>query len=326
MESEFFNESFNGTGPYPERLTAGPNRIPTGFDQAEWQIVGNAGSDSAHNLAWGVDVIEVRNEGTGVKYDSISQYTRAGSFTQRIEIKNLELGGPIVGVMQVLNLFNTIVGGGDNQLVIQNSGGTGGATWEAFILNQSAVEGSVFDITAGTQNVAVETWFDEPSRTVRYFYDYDTTDSQPAEHVATSIFSGIIDECHRDQILAFTSNGSPGAAYANADLDSWFYKTIATVPGDYDGNGRANGSDFFVWQRQNGQTGQGFSADGNGDNVVDRFDMDIWQASMTLEMVSSPSAAATATPEPASATLRLVATAWCAVCRTNQSWECCHAS
>ena len=96
-------------------------------------------------------MIEVRNEGTGVKYDSISQYTRAGSFTQRIEIKNLELGGPIVGVMQVLNLFNTIVGGGDNQLVIQNSDGTGGATWEAFILNQSAVEGSVFDITAGTE-------------------------------------------------------------------------------------------------------------------------------------------------------------------------------
>ena len=311
-ESAHFNEGFSGEGPYPERrIIAGQTRL-TGFEHDEWQLVGNAAADNAHDLAFGDGVIEVRNEGQGVSFDAFAQYTQDGNFTQRIEIKDLELGGPLVGVMSVVNLFNVIVGGGDNHLVIQNGSGPGAANWQAFLLNQSALEGTVFNLPAGT-DIAIETWFDEPSRTLRYFYDEDTTDAEAAELVATSVFTGPIDQCHRDQQLAFTSNGDPGTAYANADIDNWSFTTIETVPGDYNGTGIADALDYTFWRNSLGQTGVGLAADGNGDHVVDKFDYDMWKTSRLLGLAATAGSttghadvAGPNIPEPHSATLFLL--------------------
>ncbi len=52
-------------------------------------------------------------------------------------------------------------------------------------------------------------------------------------------------------------------------------------PGDFDGDGDADGADFLLWQRQRGSTGfyplNTLDADGNADGVVDDKDLLLWQ-------------------------------------------------
>ena len=89
------------------------------------------------------------------------------------------------------------------------------------------------------------------------------------------------------------------------------HKTIATVPGDYDGSGVANGADLLFFQQSDGQTGPSLPADGNGDHVVDKFDLDMWETSMTLGLTTTAGAQASqdgavTAPEPTSVVLFLM--------------------
>jgi hypothetical protein len=77
----------------------------------------------------------------------------------------------------------------------------------------------------------------------------------------------------------------------------------ATIPGDYDGNGIVNASDYTRWRTTFGQTGSP-SADGNGNGVVDAADFVLWRKIMSTPGGGSESLAAV--PEP-SALLLLVA-------------------
>jgi len=87
------------------------------------------------------------------------------------------------------------------------------------------------------------------------------------------------------------------------------------VPGDYNGNGVAAAADYTVWRDSAGQSGTGLAADGTGpsgvpDGVVDQLDYDFWVANFgnTLGGASSiDSATSTSVPEPAAASLLLVA-------------------
>jgi subtilisin family serine protease/6-phosphogluconolactonase (cycloisomerase 2 family) len=53
---------------------------------------------------------------------------------------------------------------------------------------------------------------------------------------------------------------------------------LPNLPGDYDADGDADGSDFLVWQRQFG-LGGAQPADGNGNGTVDNADLQLWAAS-----------------------------------------------
>jgi hypothetical protein len=53
---------------------------------------------------------------------------------------------------------------------------------------------------------------------------------------------------------------------------------LATLPGDYNGNGVVDAADFSVWRSCEGETGTNLQADGNGDGVVDQTDRDLWKA------------------------------------------------
>lgn len=80
---------------------------------------------------------------------------------------------------------------------------------------------------------------------------------------------------------------------------------IVTQPGDFNGDGVADGNDLLVWQRAFGNSGVGLAADGNGDGVVNGLDLAIL-TSHYGQSLGNVATTAAAVPEPAAATLFLL--------------------
>lgn len=83
---------------------------------------------------------------------------------------------------------------------------------------------------------------------------------------------------------------------------------VVAQPGDFDGDGDADGNDLLVWQRAFGASGGGLAADGNHDGVVDDLDLAILTAHFG-QSLGGAAAAVAAIPEPAAATLFLLGAA-----------------
>ena len=74
----------------------------------------------------------------------------------------------------------------------------------------------------------------------------------------------------------------------------------ALLPGDYNGDGDVDITDFSPWRDTYGQTGVGLAADGNGDGVIDAADYTVWRD-------AADAGAATAVPEASAIGVALVA-------------------
>jgi serralysin len=83
---------------------------------------------------------------------------------------------------------------------------------------------------------------------------------------------------------------------------------VVTQPGDFDGDGDADGNDLLQWQRNFGKSGAELAGDGNNDGVVNGLDLTIWKSNFG-ESLSSVAAVAATVPEPAAATLFLLGAA-----------------
>jgi len=81
---------------------------------------------------------------------------------------------------------------------------------------------------------------------------------------------------------------------------------VVTQPGDFDGDGDADGNDLLVWQRTFGSSGAGLAADGNNDGVVNALDLAILKSHYGQSLGSVATAVA-AVPEPAASTLFVLA-------------------
>jgi serralysin len=77
---------------------------------------------------------------------------------------------------------------------------------------------------------------------------------------------------------------------------------VVTQPGDFDGDGDADGNDLLVWQRNFGKSGAGLAGDGNNDGVVNGLDLTIWKNNFGKSLGSVTTAGA-AVSEPAAATI-----------------------
>jgi hypothetical protein len=88
---------------------------------------------------------------------------------------------------------------------------------------------------------------------------------------------GIVDSL--EIVLYGNGSGSNGQPTGMRELffnDVALSTTAATVAGDYDFDGDADGADFLVWQRTFGSTTI-LDADGSGNGVIDVADLDKWK-------------------------------------------------
>ena len=96
----------------------------------------------------------------------------------------------------------------------------------------------------------------------------------------------------------------------------------ATQPGsedaDFDDDGDVDGNDFLIWQRNFGTAGDNSQGNANGDGAIDGADLAIWRGQFGSG--GSAGVAAATVPEPATASLLLVAAGSLAVVRRSRSF------
>lgn len=89
---------------------------------------------------------------------------------------------------------------------------------------------------------------------------------------------------------------SRDAALSSADVASWLYDILGTLPGDANLDGTVDGADFLLWNQSKLQvTGRWTQGDFNFDGVTDGQDFAIWnqykfQSASFGAMVPEPTA------------------------------------
>ena len=97
------------------------------------------------------------------------------------------------------------------------------------------------------------------------------------------------------------------ASASSMSLDELILDTLATVadvapmPGDFDGSGSVDASDFTYWKSQLGTSDS--AADANSDGVVDLADYVVWRNNLSTGSSSSLASATATVPEPTAAVL-----------------------
>lgn len=116
-------------------------------------------------------------------------------------------------------------------------------------------------------------------------------------------------------------------AFLNTLTDSTFLTSplfsnpFVTLPGDYNGDGEVDGTDYEVWRSNFGDS-TALLADGNGDGIVNTSDYVIWRNNVGRtwhDLAPGTGAGTAAVPEPASIALAFLATlGWMTIRRQRQ--------
>ncbi len=87
----------------------------------------------------------------------------------------------------------------------------------------------------------------------------------------------------------------------NIQANVFFAAPLVQIPGDYNGDGSVDASDYGVWRDSLGQLGTQLAADGNNNGVIDEDDYEVWK--LNFGRVANSTGTSTAVPEPVSLVL-----------------------
>jgi GH35 family endo-1,4-beta-xylanase len=84
--------------------------------------------------------------------------------------------------------------------------------------------------------------------------------------------------------------------------------SLVIAPGDYNGDGQVDATDYTVWRDTLGSTGD-LRADGNGNRVIDEGDYATWKSNFGMTYGAGSGQLSTTVPEPAGAWLLIIGSA-----------------
>jgi cytochrome c peroxidase len=159
--------------------------------------------------------------------------------------------------------------------------------------------------TPSLRNASVRTHFMHDGRfsTLKEVVDFYNTGVQDGESLDESLRNPLqlgLSEQQVLQLVAFLETLTD-ETFLTSEL---FSDPFATLPGDYNGDGVVDNTDYDVWADSYGDEAS-LVADGNADGVVDAADYTIWRnnVGLTWESLSSLASLTTATPEPSAVAL-----------------------
>jgi hypothetical protein len=233
-------------------VAAGSLRLPTG-------LIGSGG---------GVSVAP------GTRLEAGGTISRAvvnnGALAGPTSPATLSLAGPVSGAGQFqgnLLILNSFSPGNNGPAAIQMSSATFGSSATLLMDLGGETAGSQYDVVTslvsaslgGTLQVTLANGF------------------VPAAGDRFTLVNGVnISGSFATTVLPTVPNLSFAVAYSPTSV------VLAVTPaltGDYNADGRVNGSDFVLWQRTLGSTTQ-LAADGNGNGVIDAGDFGVWQGNV----------------------------------------------
>ncbi|MGL4514857.1 MAG: cytochrome c peroxidase [Lacipirellulaceae bacterium] len=181
------------------------------------------------------------------------------------------------------------------------------------IVDQGAGEGRFK--TPSLRNVAVRGRFMHDGRfaTLREvveFYNSGVNDTPNTDETLRNPVRLGLTAQQVDQLVAFLETLTD-EEFLSSPL---FSDPFVTLPGDYDGNGVVDASDYALWVAGYGGSG---AADGNGDGLVNAADFTVWRDNLGRTWTSLSTSLATVTtrdgsfetPEPSSVALMAIALA-----------------
>jgi hypothetical protein len=138
-------------------------------------------------------------------------------------------------------------------------------------------------------------------------------DQQPDTAMADASLPGTLGtsaDFSFNRIRAFAGNTTAAGPFATFALDEMRFGTTysdvapiaSDVDADFNNDMAVNGNDLMIWQRGLGNGTTNAQGDANGDGAVNNADLTIWKGAFGPASVS----AASAVPEPASATLAAI--------------------
>ena len=139
------------------------------------------------------------------------------------------------------------------------------------------------------------------------FYSTGVQDSQYLDPLLKTPLQLNLTQQQIDQIVAFLNTLTDNTFLTS----SLFSDPFVTLPGDYNGDGVVDGSDYNMWRDYFGDTTT-LVADGNGDHVVDGADYVLWLKNVgkTWQDLATGAGGAVATasvPEPPGLVLAILA-------------------
>jgi PEP-CTERM motif len=110
---------------------------------------------------------------------------------------------------------------------------------------------------------------------------------------------------YRNNVIISVTTSSSGGLPSQVEVSLIGHLEPLTT-GDYNNSGIVDAADYVVWRNSVGQTSS-LAADGNLNGAIEAGDYGVWSSTFGNHTTSTPLAASSAVPEPASGALAGVA-------------------